>query len=589
MKTTKLLCLLLCVAMLLAMVTGCASKTTEPATEPAETVEEPAEESTESENSSITEISTIMADQQAAEAEAEDEGEAETQEEPDIVVEEDPIIGSGNVRQGPMWKSEEEATLSMFWGWPNVVSAFIPDPNDLPFLKYMEEATNVHLDLYVVADDVKTEKMNLLIAAGDLPDLVQGLVDNYTGGVEAALEEDVVVDIAPYIKEYCPNFCWALETYPLAYADILTIDGQIGSFYGVYNGLRPTENGHWIRQDWLDQLGLTAPETRDEFYDVIKAFKTEFDCSDAYCMMPSTGFGCVGNTYEHLDFYVDENGKVVHGIDDEEDQIKDMLQFVAKLYSEGLIGQDFISYVEMAVHEGVVETDNCGMFVQDVNYINRYDSSIKLTAIPTLVPEKGQKVDTIDDTQYLDGNTAISTNCQDIELACRYLDSWFTVEGSNLANYGVEGETYFINDDGYAQFTELITNNPDGIPEGIAKGVYAAATGCYMVDPVKLYANYTEQQRGASEIWNSIYNYVDSIPSQLPNDLDDYMTTEESTLAASLQTDINTAQEEIYFKLVMGVASFDDWDQYEQDIHSVGLDKLMELYQTVYDRYLTMQ
>lgn len=579
MKIKRLLCLLMCAAMTLTLIAGCASKTADTPVEPE--VSAPAESK---EPSTINEISTIMADQQAAEAEAE----AEPQEEAEVK-EEDPIIGSGNVRQGPIWRSEESATLTMFWGWPNVVSAFIPDPNDLPFLKYMEEATNVHLDLYVVADDVKQEKMNLLIASSSLPDLVQGLADNYTGGIEAALEEDVVVDIAPYLKDYCPNFCWALETYPLAYADILTLDGQIGSFYGVYNGLRPTENGHWIRQDWLDELGLTAPETRDEFYDVMKAFKTQYDCTDAYCMMPSVGFGAVGNTYENLDFYVDENGKVVHGIDDEDDHIKDMLQFVAKLYSEGLIGQDFISYVEMAVHEGVVETNNCGMFVQDVNYINRYGSDIKLTAIPTLVPEKGQKVDKVDDTQYLDGNTAISTNCEDIELACRYLDSWFTVEGSNLANYGIEGETYFINDEGYAQFTELITKNPDGIPEGIAKGVYAAATGCYMVDPVKLYANYTEQQRGASDIWNSIYNYVDSIPSQLPTDLDDYMTTEETTLAASLKTDISTAQEEIYYKLVMGVASFDDWDKYEQDIHSVGLDQLMELYQTVYDRYLTMQ
>lgn len=579
MKIKRLLCLLMCAAMTLTLIAGCASKTADTPVEPE--VSAPAESK---EPSTINEISTIMADQQAAEAEAE----AEPQEEAEVK-EEDPIIGSGNVRQGPIWRSEESATLTMFWGWPNVVSAFIPDPNDLPFLKYMEEATNVHLDLYVVADDVKQEKMNLLIASSSLPDLVQGLADNYTGGIEAALEEDVVVDIAPYLKDYCPNFCWALETYPLAYADILTLDGQIGSFYGVYSGLRPTENGHWIRQDWLDELGLTAPETRDEFYDVMKAFKTQYDCTDAYCMMPSVGFGAVGNTYENLDFYVDENGKVVHGIDDEDDHIKDMLQFVAKLYSEGLIGQDFISYVEMAVHEGVVETNNCGMFVQDVNYINRYGSDIKLTAIPTLVPEKGQKVDKVDDTQYLDGNTAISTNCEDIELACRYLDSWFTVEGSNLANYGIEGETYFINDEGYAQFTELITKNPDGIPEGIAKGVYAAATGCYMVDPVKLYANYTEQQRGASDIWNSIYNYVDSIPSQLPTDLDDYMTTEETTLAASLKTDISTAQEEIYYKLVMGVASFDDWDKYEQDIHSVGLDQLMELYQTVYDRYLTMQ
>ena len=59
-------------------------------------------------------------------------------------------------------------------------------------------------------------------------------------------------------------------------------------------------------------------------------------------------------------------------------------------------------------------------------------------------------------------SVAISRNCKKPELAARFLDYGYTEEGHNLFNFGIEGVSYEWKD-GYPTYTELITDNPDGL------------------------------------------------------------------------------------------------------------------------------
>ena len=49
---------------------------------------------------------------------------------------------------------------------------------------------------------------------------------------------------------------------------------------------------------------------------------------------------------------------------------------------------------------------------------------------------------------YTGTTTSVSADCSNWELALRWLDYLFSEEGARLANYGVEGDTYTMADDG---------------------------------------------------------------------------------------------------------------------------------------------
>ena len=73
-------------------------------------------------------------------------------------------------------------------------------------------------------------------------------------------------------------------------------------------------------------------------------------------------------------------------------------------------------------------------------------------------------------------SVSVSTACEDVELVVRFFNYFFTEEGSLLANYGTEGFTFTYNDRGDPVYTEVITNNPQGMTMDVALALYTGGT-----------------------------------------------------------------------------------------------------------------
>lgn len=75
----------------------------------------------------------------------------------------------------------------------------------------------------------------------------------------------------------------------------------------------------------------------------------------------------------------------------------------------------------------------------------------------------------------------ITTNCENIELACQWGDWWYSEEGSLLANYGVEGVSFnYV--DGKPVLSETVTDAPEGMRDALL--IYASNdTICCVIDP----------------------------------------------------------------------------------------------------------
>ena len=135
--------------------------------------------------------------------------------------------------------------------------------------RYIEEKVNVKVkNAWAVDANTLDQKIALAIASDDLPD-VMVVSDRKT--LQQLQEADMIADLteyydqcmSPFLKEQFDSFNGAL----LAEA---TFDGKLMAIPGTNIG--GAHNLLWIRQDWLDKLGLEPPKTIDDIIRIGKAF-----------------------------------------------------------------------------------------------------------------------------------------------------------------------------------------------------------------------------------------------------------------------------------------------------------------------------
>ena len=176
---------------------------------------------------------------------------------------------------------------------------------------------------------------------------------------------------------------------------------------------------------------------------------------------------------------------------------------------------------------------------------------------------------------------SISKNCKNIELALRFLDYGFTEEGMNVYNFGIEGESYEIKD-GEPVFTELITNNPDGLTfaDAVSAYVRANSSGPFIQDEryVIQSLSFPDIQKSAYDKW-SVHNMNKHLlPSITPS-------VDESARVANIMATIKPYVEEMTAKFITGDESLEQFDNYLKQLDDFGLSGLLDAYSASLERY----
>ena len=143
------------------------------------------------------------------------------------------------------------------------------------FTKWYSEKTGVNLEFEIAPPGTEQEKLNLVLASGDLPDLIVGFgIDPSTQAIYGP--QGVFLPLNDMIEEYGVEIKKVFEGSPLVKDLITAPDGniyglpQVNECYHCFYSQRA-----WINQTWLDNLGLPMPQTTDELFDVLMAFKNE--------------------------------------------------------------------------------------------------------------------------------------------------------------------------------------------------------------------------------------------------------------------------------------------------------------------------
>jgi putative aldouronate transport system substrate-binding protein len=174
------------------------------------------------------------------------------------------------------------------------------------------------------------------------------------------------------------------------------------------------------------------------------------------------------------------------------------------------------------------------------------------------------------------GNSmAISTACENVELACKYWDYFFSDEGIILSNYGIEGDTFEYDADGNPQYTEKALS--------FGNITYTQTKYCLHNQPVytiwsRELSVLDDDQKAAEGIWGQAGSeYI--MPQGVT--LTDVEGAEHSEIKSTLDTFVN----ENAALFITGQKSFDEWDEFISTLRGIGVDRAVEIQQAALDRY----
>lgn len=452
----------------------------------------------------------------------------------------------------------------------------------------LEKATGVHIDFEMLAETSYEETLNLRMASQDYPDIFSQSVASYQQKLEKAIDEDILIDFNDYL-EYAPDWANLLERNETYRENITNSDGSIAQIVNCTLG-KSTQMG-LIRGDWLEELGMDKPTTIDEMTEVLRAFKEKFGTTNALLINSDLdsaaefGFNFMAQGFKMLSFQLKEPGsnEVIAGI--ATDAYVEYLEYLHSLYAEGLITDDFVSTSkENGNWESSFYSGACGVWQDDCKYADSSYAAMaddpNWDAVPFAF--SGEEFHMVSVNPVGLTTTYVSTTCEEPEIAVEFLNYGFTEEGRKLVNYGVEGETYTVDDQGDIAFTDLMMKNPDGYTFDQAQVLYLVSNWMPTEqDASYLKINYTEDAIEAINLWSSVGDNTMTIPQAAQPGGDDMM--EIFTMASDSLTYLSTVAP----KVILGTATGDDYRKAVQEcMDGMNLDVITEKYQAAYDAYM---
>lgn len=501
--------------------------------------------------------------------------------------------------------TDKKITLKVLAGQRKFVEKY--ETNE--FTKWFEEKTNVHLEWDVVpeGEDAK-QKLNLALASGDYPDIFLNMPLT-AAQLEIYGKQGVFQPLNDLIDNYGKETKKVFEEYPIAEERVTSNDGNIYSIPDVNECFHCKYSGKmWMNQEWLKKLDLEMPKTTDEFYQVLKAFKTEDPNGNGKAdEIPLAGspdgwngdfIPFIMNAFIYTEsigsgpkFIYLDNKKIDVAFNKPE--WRDGLEYMNKLYSEGLIAPEsftqdknqLVSIAEGSKALGAAPGGTPMSFSTlggDVyqNYV---------TVPPLKGPDGKQFVDMLNDGGVLEGKFVISSTSKYPEVAMRLGDALLNQDVMMRALYGEEGEGWRESKEGeigidgepakYFAFTK---------GEEMQNKHWNQAAPHYR--PIEFRTNRAvgEATEDATENLDYIlHKETEKYASYANEDIvvpPLVLNEQQSSEVLDIQKSIQDYVEEMSIRFITGDANLDkEWDGYIESLKSMNLDRYVDILQESYD------
>lgn len=467
--------------------------------------------------------------------------------------------------------------------------------NDVYIYNEYEKMTNMDINWRMVPSSSAGEQINLELAGGDLPDAFHsalGASDLIRYG-----EQGSFISLNDLIDEYAPNFKKLMDENPEIAQSITMPDGNIYGFPTMgdpdFLSLR-TAPMLYINEVWLDELGMDMPETTDEFYDYLKAVKEKNPSNGEVDEIP---FGAP--TANHLvnairgSFGVANKGPETINIDldPETDEYrfypasegyKELLEYVHKLYDEGLIAENIFSQE----HDQFLAYGAEGRYGSTVWYsptlVMGEEVGSRYTGMPTLEGPHGDKLNINLGSMIKNlGAFVITKDNPYPEATVRWVDHFYGDEGIKFFFMGIEGDTFEVDDNGDVQYTDKVLKDPNAAFSQQVSKYFTFPGGGY---PTMIKQDFFRDAESSAISVEAAQKIKDDLIEDIwPSILH---TEEENKKLQGFGADIEKYVEEMRDKFIAGEQSFDNWDKYVQELEKMGLDEYVKLKQAALERQI---
>lgn len=467
----------------------------------------------------------------------------------------------------------------------------MPFNSEWPVWKEVAKRTNVSLKGIIhQSNSNEEEAFNLMLSSGDLADII-GYKD--IAVIEQLGRDGGVIPLNDLIDTHAPNIKAYMASHPQFAAASYSLDGNI---YMIPKDQELISAEYWwIRKDWLDKLGLEIPETVDDLYRVLTAFRNGDPngngLKDEVPLFDRAGWK-MPDEYLYLwdtstEFYP-RDGKIT--FEPLEPNFAVGVRNIVTWYREGLIDPEIFTRGPKG-RDILLSGDLGGLthdWVSAGNYNDTLSKSIPGFEMVAFAPPKDQNGNRIERVmRYPGAGWSISSTCKDPVTVIKFFDFMFTQEGYDLMNWGIKGRTYEERTDGTKYFTDEVLKSETG-PVGYLRSlgiqyrIGMSQSGAYE------YAFMTKAGEQANLLYESNPQWF---PHNLPPYLDGALSLkyppQYEAEYQKIMANIRPYVAEKFQSWMLGTADFDrDYPGFVKELKARGIDRAIEINQIAYDIFL---
>lgn len=533
---------------------------------------------------------------------------------------------AGGGTEGSLPEDNEEEITFTIWTAADDYKHYT-SYNDNPVIGLLNEKFNVKMDFQLPAIGSETDNLNLMLGTGDYTDLINTA---YVTDSQSVLYEDgVIIDIAPYLETYMPNYYKLLqeneELRKLVYDD----DGHVFGLYYIEDFTRNQWGGMVYRRDILETMtggnvafpsGNDDPVTVEDWEYMLPLMKAYFDNSGlaetAGLVIPACGYIQTGELVAGFgtsgSFQLSADGSTVE-FGPATDEFYNYVAKMKEWYEAGYIYQDFASRTNdlfylpnTSLTYGGAAGVWFGLLAQTGSAMSLPEYGLEMNVRPITAPlDTAHNVTKEDAGFYIFngiGSTpyCITTACDESKIAriLTVFDYLYSEEGAQLKQWGLNAEqaanstlyqsvsglengAWWYDENGNYCSPELMWNATESFEPMSFTG--QRLPGAAMPTPWPANRERTENddmQDYAGEVWVS-YGRDRVFPSGAS------MTAEENKEFNAVYTELMDYVNSMIPKFIMGTEELteESWKVYVDQLNSFGLEKAVAAYQSALDRY----
>ena len=376
-------------------------------------------------------------------------------------------------KAGTSAKKSDKLNISVF-----TIQQREQPPADNKTYKWIEEKFGVTFSWDILVGD-KDQKIGVLIASNDLPDLVEVDSEKFQGA-------GCLYDLKPLVEKYAPNL---LKHYSTAWKKMIDQDSEkdangnivkehIYSLpnYGVYDGTPSdtyyNQNGWWVQKAVLKEFGYPVIKTIDEYFDLIEKYYKKYPTIDG---MPTIPFSIITADWEAFNLWnppqflggnpndgnghvVKEGNKYVYYDIFTDDNAKRWFKLANGYFQRGLIDPASFTDNRDQYYAKIAQGRVLGMFIQGWQFMGEPEQTLwsagkderTYAPLPVTFDESIRPHYRDRSLPNLQRGYGITKKCPEEKAIkiLQFMDEMIKEENQKILYWGFEGTDYLIDTDG---------------------------------------------------------------------------------------------------------------------------------------------